>query len=97
MNWFVLSLACAYFMSTSEALSKVLMRDNDEWTTGTAIVTASFPLMALLLLGRETFPVSMDLLVLMAVQIPFEVLAYYLYLKAIRISPLSLSLFACSR
>lgn len=91
MNWFVLSLACAYFMSTSETFSKLLMRDNDEWTTGSAIILVSLPFMVPLLIGRHPLPISKDLMLLISLQIPFEVLAYYLYLKAIRMSPLSLS------
>jgi uncharacterized membrane protein len=91
MNWFLLSLLCAYLTSTSETFSKFLMRENDEWTTGCATVLVSLPFIAPLLMGRDTFPWSMDLVLLLSVQIPFEVVAYYLYLKAIRMSPLSLS------
>ena len=91
MNWFVLSLVCAYFMSTSETLSKLLMRDNDEWTTGTAMVALALPFLLPLLVGRGTLPLSRDLILLIAIQIPFEILAYYVYLSAIRIAPLSLS------
>lgn len=91
MNWFVLSLLCAYFMSTSETLSKLLMRDNDEWTIGTAMVVLALPFLLPLLIGRDSLPVTRDLMILMAIQIPFEILAYYIYLSAIRIAPLSLS------
>ena len=91
MKWFLLSLACAYLTSTGETFSKFLMRQNDEWTTGCATILVSLPFITPLLIGRDTFPLSMDLLLLMCVQVPFEVLAYYLYLKAIRISPLSMS------
>jgi len=91
VKWFLLSLACAYFTSTGEVFSKFLMRQNDEWTTGCATILVSLPFITPLLIGRGTFPLSMDLLLLLCVQIPFEVLAYYLYLKAIRISPFSMS------
>jgi uncharacterized membrane protein len=91
MNWFVLSLACAYFMSTSELFSKLLMRENDEWTTGSAMVLVSLPFLVPLLIRRDSLPVSWDLIALVAIQIPFEILAYYIYLSAIRIAPLSLS------
>ena len=91
MNWFVLSLLCAYFMATAETLSKVLMRDNDEWTIGTAMVTLALPFLLPLLIGRDSLPLSRDLMILIAIQIPFEILAYYIYLSAIRIAPLSLS------
>jgi drug/metabolite transporter (DMT)-like permease len=91
MNWFVLSLACAYFMSTSELFSKLLMRENDEWTTGSAMVLVSLPLLIPLLIKRDSLPVSWDLIALVAILIPFEVLAYYIYLSAIRIASLSLS------
>jgi len=91
MNWFVLSLICAYFMSTAEVLSKLLMRDNDEWTVGCAVLLVALPFLVPLLIGRGTLPLSRDLLLLIAIQIPFEILAYYIYLSAIRIAPLSLS------
>ena len=92
MNWFVLSLAAAYFFSTGDVLSKLLLRDNDEWTSGCAISLASLPFLIPLLIVRETFLPSRELILLVCILIPFEVFAYYLYLKAIRISPLSLSI-----
>jgi uncharacterized membrane protein len=91
MNWFVLSLACAYFMSTSELFSKLLMRDNDEWTIGCGMVLMSLPFLVPLLIGRDSFPLSRNLILVVAIAIPFEILAYYIYLSAIRIAPLSLS------
>lgn len=91
MNWFVLSLVCAYLTATGETLSKLLMRHNDEWTTGTAMIVLSLPLLLPLLAGRNSLPLSRDLILLIAVQTPFEILAYYIYLSAIRIAPLSLS------
>lgn len=91
MNWFVLSLLCAYFMATAETLSKILMRDNDEWTIGTAMVVLALPFILPLLVGRASLPITRDLMILIAIQIPFEILAYYIYLSAIRIAPLSLS------
>ena len=91
MNWFVLSLICAYLMSTSEVLSKLLMRENDEWTIGSGILLMSLPFLVPLAIRMDSFPISQDLIVLIAIQIPFEILAYYIYLSAIRIAPLSLS------
>jgi uncharacterized membrane protein len=91
VNWFILSIVCAYFMSTSEVLSKLLMRDNDEWTVGCAVLLVALPFLVPLLIGKGPLPLSRDLLLLIAIQIPFEILAYYLYLSAIRIAPLSLS------
>jgi uncharacterized membrane protein len=90
MNWFVLSLACAFLMSTTETLSKLLMRENDEWTVGTALVVLALPFIFPLLIGRDSLPFSTDLIILLIFQIPFEILAYYLYLSAIRTAPLSL-------
>jgi len=91
MDWFVLSLICAYLMSTSEVLSKLLMRENDEWTIGSGILLMSLPFLVPLAIRMDSFPISQDLIVLIAIQIPFEILAYYIYLSAIRIAPLSLS------
>jgi len=91
MNWFVLSLICAYLMSTGEVLSKLLMRENDEWTIGSGMLLMSLPFLVPLAIRMDSFPISQDLIVLIAIQIPFEILAYYIYLSAIRIAPLSLS------
>jgi len=79
-------------MSTSEVFSKLLMRDNDEWTTGCGMVLVSFPFLVPLLIGRDSLPLSWDLIALMGFLLPFEILAYYIYLSAIRIAPLSLSI-----
>ncbi len=86
----MLSLVCAYFMSTGEVLSKLLMRENDEWTIGSGIILMSLPFLVPLVIGMDSFPLSQDLIVLIAILIPFEILAYYIYLSAIRIAPLSL-------
>jgi drug/metabolite transporter (DMT)-like permease len=91
MNWFVLALTCAFFMSTAETLSKLLMRQNDEWTIGSASVVLALPFLLPFLLARESLPLSQDLVILIIIQIPFEILAYYIYLTAIRMAPLSLS------
>ena len=69
MNWFVLSLACAFFMSTAETLSKLLMRKNDEWTVGTALVVLALPFIFPLLIGRDSLPFSTDLIILLIFQI----------------------------
>jgi uncharacterized membrane protein len=78
-------------MSTAEVFSKLLMRENDEWTVGCCVVLVALPFLVPLLIGRNTLPLSQDLFILIAIQIPFEILAYYIYLSAIRIAPLSLS------
>jgi drug/metabolite transporter (DMT)-like permease len=78
-------------MSTSELFSKLLMRENDEWTTGCAMVLLSLPFLVPLLIGRDSFPLGRDLILVVCIAIPFEILAYYIYLSAIRIAPLSLS------
>ncbi len=78
-------------MSTSELFSKLLMRDNDEWTTGCGMTLVSLSFLAPILIGRDSLPISQDLIILIAILIPFEILAYYIYLSAIRTAPLSLS------
>jgi drug/metabolite transporter (DMT)-like permease len=91
MDWLLLSLVCACFTSTGETFSKFLMRENDEWTTGWAVILVSLPFVTPLLALRPVPPVGRDLALLLCVQIPFEVAAYYLYLQAIKIAPLSLT------
>jgi drug/metabolite transporter (DMT)-like permease len=68
------------------------METNDEWITGTMLPGIAAVFLAPAFLAQHPKPVTMDLLILLAVAVPLEVLAYYLFLSAIRMAPLSLTL-----
>ena len=91
MNWFVIALCCAFFTSCSDGVAKHLMRDNDQWIVGSILMLAGIPVFFVIFLGQELKPVSSDLIWLLAIAVPLETLGYYLFLTAIRMGPLSIT------
>jgi len=68
------------------------MWENDEWITGAVTLAISAVILAPLLLFQELKPVSTDLLLLILISLPIEISSYYLFLSAIRMADLSLTL-----
>jgi drug/metabolite transporter (DMT)-like permease len=91
MNWFFLALGCAFCTACCDSISKRVMRTNDEWITGTVILGIAIVFLIPVWLSQHHRPLSLDLVLLLAVALPMEVFAYYLFLSAIRMSPLSLT------
>jgi drug/metabolite transporter (DMT)-like permease len=91
MNWFFIALTCAFSTACCDGLSKYIMRDNDEWITGTAILGISLVFMLPVFLSCECKPFTPELAVLFAVVLPLEIVAYYLFLSSIRMAALSLT------
>jgi drug/metabolite transporter (DMT)-like permease len=91
MNWFFLALCCAFLTACCDALSKRVMTELDEWLTGTAILGIASVLLIPVFVRTVEAPVSSDLLLLLAMTLPLEILAYYLFLSAIRMAPISLT------
>jgi uncharacterized membrane protein len=92
MDWFSIALSCAFFTACADALSKRIMQGTDEWIAGAVILGLSCLILAPLFLAQELRPVSWELLAVLAAALPLEILSYYLFLSAIRIAPLSLTL-----
>jgi drug/metabolite transporter (DMT)-like permease len=92
MNWFAISVACALCTACCDALSKRAMQDSDEWFTGTAVLgIASLLLMPVFFACAEA-PFSAELVSLLVITLPLEILAYYLFLSALKSAPISLTL-----
>jgi drug/metabolite transporter (DMT)-like permease len=91
LNWFILALACALFTACCDAMSKRIMQNIDEWTTGAIVLGIGCLVMLPVFLSLPLRPLSLKLVVLLAVALPLEALAYYLFLSAIRMAPLSLT------
>lgn len=91
MNWFLIALLCAFFTSCCDGVAKRLTQDNDEWIVGSILLLAGLPVFFPVFLSQEVKPVSVELVQLLVVALPLEVLGYYLFLTAIRIGPLSLT------
>lgn len=90
--WFPLSIVCALSLASADALTKKFFPDYSGWQ----LVIMRFGGSALLLLPVSLYtplpPVPLIFWLWIAVLIPFELLAMWLYMRAIRDSPLCLTL-----
>ena len=92
MLWFFLSLGAALSVATSDALSKYALKGCDEevvawarWGLAAPFLLLLFPFIAIPRLGREFWLIT-------AAAVPLEIAAIIIYMKAIKISPLSLTI-----
>lgn len=90
--WVVLTLVCAFSLATSDALTKRALRAVDERLAAWLRLLACAPPLLVLLLFIERPTVDGYFWVALGAGMPLEVLSFYLYIKALRVSPMSLSL-----
>lgn len=90
--WFFIALLSAFSVAGCDAVSKKLMLDNDEWITGGVMLSLASMMLAPIFLFIDLPVFGADGLKLLAITLPLEVLAYYLFLSSIRMSALSLTL-----
>ena len=91
MNWFLIALACAFLTACCDAISKRIMQENDEWITGTLILAISVLILSPIFFSLDKRPFTTDLAIVLSIALPLEALAYYLFLSAIRMAALSLT------
>jgi drug/metabolite transporter (DMT)-like permease len=92
MTWFFIALGCAFLTACCDSISKRIMETNDEWITGTVLPAIAAVFLAPVFWAQHPQPLSAELMALLAVAVPLEVVAYYLFLSAIRMAPLSLTI-----
>ncbi|MFH1594587.1 MAG: DMT family transporter [Candidatus Omnitrophota bacterium] len=91
MNWFLLSLGCAFFTSTTAALSKILLKKRALFFVGWLRFAFSLPfVMILYLILRPDMHFTASFWKTVMVLLPLEVMAFLLYLKALKMAPISL-------
>ncbi|MCD6571541.1 MAG: EamA family transporter [Deltaproteobacteria bacterium] len=92
MSWFFLSILAAFSLATSDALTKRFFSHLSAYEMGLIRLTYTLPW----LLGAIFFiPWSRPdkvFFICLSVGLPLEALAFYCYMKALKVSPLSLSL-----
>lgn len=92
MLWFFLSLAAALSVATSDALSKYALKGCDEEVVAWARWGLAVPFLIFLLPFIEIPHLGMEFWVITAAAVPLEIAAIIIYMKAIKISPLSLTI-----
>jgi drug/metabolite transporter (DMT)-like permease len=89
--WFLLSLMCAISLSASDFLSKIALREADIYLVSWVKVSLAF---LFLFIGVFFIPIpslGLHFLKISLILFPLEVLSHLLYMKAIQVSPLSLT------
>jgi drug/metabolite transporter (DMT)-like permease len=92
MEWVSLSLLCAFSLATSDALTKKALARNNEYIVALFRLIFSLPFLLCILFLIPVPDLDREFYTAFAVAVPFEIAALIFYIKALRISPLSLTL-----
>ncbi|MCP5003923.1 MAG: DMT family transporter [Planctomycetes bacterium] len=92
MNWFVYALICALGVGTADALTKKGLKDNDIYFMAWVRFGYAAPFTAILIPFVEMPELDGVFYIITFLLLPLDIIALLLYLKAICISPLSLTL-----
>ncbi|MCF6155339.1 MAG: EamA/RhaT family transporter [Candidatus Brocadia sp.] len=92
MNWFFLSLLCAFFAASADAFSKKSLLASNEYLIAWVRVGFATPFLLLLLPFIKIPKLDIQFFLTILILLPLETVALILYMKAIKISPLSITL-----
>ena len=87
-----LALFCALFVGTGDVLSKLALQKSHERIVGFSRLLFSLPILGVVVWTKGIPPLTRPFWLTLLVMIPFELSAYLLYLRALRIAPLSLTI-----
>jgi drug/metabolite transporter (DMT)-like permease len=90
--WLPLTIVSAFFLGTSDALTKKALAGHNEYLVTWLKLLPSLPLFLLPLLLMKIPPVRPEFYLCVALGLPLEALAIFLYTKALKLSPLNLTL-----
>jgi len=91
-TWVLLSLISAFTLATSDALTKRALAHSNEYLVAWFRLLFSIPLLFVLLLFVPIPKLDYEFYKAFILALPLEIIAIVLYIKALRISPLSLTL-----
>jgi|WetSurMetagenome_2_1015567.scaffolds.fasta_scaffold13102_3 drug/metabolite transporter (DMT)-like permease len=92
MTWFFLSLISALTLATADALTKRFFSDLPPYRMGLTRILAIAPWMILSLFFLPSAVPDRTFWLAIAAALPLELTAFFLYMRALKLSPLSLSL-----
>jgi drug/metabolite transporter (DMT)-like permease len=92
MEWIACSLMAAFSVATADALTKRNLGDLDPYEMGVVRLVFMAPWLLLVLAFIPRPGLDRTFFVSMMAALPFELAAFVLYMKAIKVSPLSLTL-----
>jgi len=89
--WLPLALLCAFLVGSGDVLSKVALRKSHEGIVGFSRLLFSLPVLGIVVGFRGVPVLGASFWRTLMILLPFELAAYLLYLRAIRIASLSLT------
>jgi drug/metabolite transporter (DMT)-like permease len=93
MNWFIYAFICALSVATADALSKkALATNNDTYLVALVRIGYAVPFMVFIIPFIDIPKLDSVFFIATFLVLPFDIIALLLYMKAISISPLSLTL-----
>ena len=92
MLWFLYALMAAFCLSTTDALSKKALKNTDEVIIAWVRFGFALPFLFLFILPSEIPVLDRTFWKTLFFLLPLEIAAIFLYIKAIKISPLSLTI-----
>lgn len=90
--WVLLALGAAFSLATSDALTKWAVKDQDEYLTAWTRLLFTLPLLGFLWFFIEIPEFDRTFLLAFLLSLPLEIISVFLYIKALKLSPLSLTL-----
>src|SRR4030043_1612380 len=91
-TWVFLALISAFTLATSDALTKKALAQSNEYLVAWFRLLFSIPLLLLFWIFVPVPKLDIEFYKAFALALPLEIIAIILYIKALRISPLSLTL-----
>ena len=92
MLWFPITLFCAFSLATSDALTKkALAARHNEYLIAWLRLLLMLPPLLILLLALPVPPLGPEFIRTILIALPLELLALILYFKALKLSPLGLT------
>ncbi len=93
MNWFIYAFVCALSLATADALSKKALDDNkDPYIVAWVRTGYAAPFIAVIIPFIDIPTLDGVFYMATFAAVPLDIVALLLYMKAIKISPLSLTL-----
>ena len=93
MSWFIYAFVCAISLATADALSKKVLDDNtDPYIVAWVRTGYATPFIAVIIPFIDIPTLDGIFYIAMFLSIPLDIIALLLYMKAIKVSPLSLTL-----
>jgi drug/metabolite transporter (DMT)-like permease len=93
MSWFIYAFICALSLATADALSKKALDDNtDPYIVAWARTGYAAPFIAVIIPFIDIPELDSVFFVITFLAIPLDIIAVLLYIRAIKVSPLSLTL-----